>query len=161
MKLTSAEQSIILNELLKSKNISMTQMLNLLKRNESKPHLLLDEFAKEYKAIATLYERSKLAVRGNKAISRLRNELAKILPKLSPKERLKADAKIKNIEHLAPLFQSGKKLSNKEALVIYTHSKKHSGVAMDSFEIDRAFLMQDGYLVSLAKKYCNSIGLSV
>jgi hypothetical protein len=161
MKLTSSEQFFILNELLKSKKVSTTQMLYLLKRNESRPNQFLDDFAKEYKAIATLYERSKLAVRGNKAFSRLRNEMARLLPKLSPKERFKADAKSKGIEHLAPLFQSGKKLSNKEALVIYSHSKKHSGVAMDSFEIDRAFLMQDGHLVSLAKKYCKSIGLSV
>ena len=157
MKLTTSESSLILNQLLKTKGISSTQALARLKADTKQNDPWCEDFANEYNAIAMLYGRSKLSVRGNKTFTQMRKELSKAMPKLSPKQRFKLDAKTKNIEHLTPLLE--KKLSNKEAVVLYSHTTKHCGQPLDVFTVERTFLMQDGHLVSLARKYCKSIGL--
>ncbi len=63
--------------------------------------------------------------------------------------------------YLMPLFETGKKLASKEALILYTASERHCWRALDAFEIDVTHVLQEADLVSNARRYCKEIGLMV
>ena len=162
LKLTTSEQSRILDEMLKSKGKTTSQLEALLKSNEPTARSYCRSFAKELQAISTLYQESKSLVRGDKTYSQLRKDLARVLPKRTSKAQFLANAKAKTIgSELAPLFITGRRINAAEALIVYTASTKHMGKALSKWEIERTFATQEGDLVGLARRYCKSIGLMV
>lgn len=160
MKLTTSEQSRILDEMLKSKNKTFSQMEALLKSSEQSARTYCRDFAREMNAICTIYESSKSAVRSNKTYSQLRKDLARVLPKRTSKAQFLANAKPKTVEaDFESLFVVGRHLSSIEALMIYTATTKHSGKSLSRWEIERSFVTQESLLMKLAWRYCKSIGL--
>jgi hypothetical protein len=162
MKLTTSEESRILDEMLKSKSKTYLQLEQLLKSNSVADRAYCRGFAKELQALSMLYEKSKTAVRSNKKYSQLRKDLARVLPKRTSKQQFLANAKAKAVEgEIVPLFTAGKKLNSTEALQVYTATNQHSGKALSRWEIQRTFATQESDLMTLARRYCSSIGLKV
>jgi len=162
MKLTTSEQSRILDEMLKAKGKTTIQLEQLLKSGSVADRCYCRSFAKELQALSMLYEQSKIAVRSNKTYSQLRKDLARVLPKRTSKAQFLANAKAKTIgSELASLFVAGRRINAAEALIVYTASTKHMGKALSRWEIERSFATQECDLVGLARRYCKSIGLMV
>ena len=162
MKLTNAESSFMLDELLKSKGSNTSQLEKNLKSTQPAMRRWCRNLAIEMKVLTELREQQKIILRNNKSYSALRKDLVKALPRRTSKAQFLANAKAKTIEgELAPLFMDGKRLNTAEALIVYTASTKHTGKALSKWEIERTFATQEGDLVGLARRYCKSIGLMV
>jgi len=162
MNLTTSEQSAILNGLLKAKGKTLSQMTELMKSKDIKSSCYCDGFAREFREKCNRYAETKRLVRNDKNFITLRKELEKSVTRLNPMVQFLMESKSKPIQgYLEPLFEKGKKLTTKEALVLYTATERHSGKALDKFEIDMTFAMQESDLIRLARNYCKEIGLMV
>ena len=162
MNLTASEQSTILNSLLKVKGKTLTEMTEMMKMKDIKSSRYCDIFAREFRDRCNRYAETKRLIRDDKNFLTLRKELEKSVSKLSPRMQFLIESKRKPIQnYLQPLFEVGKKLSSKEALMLYTATNRYCGRALDKFEIEVTYAMQESDLVRIARKYCQEIGLMV
>ncbi len=138
-----------------------------------------DRLAKEVNAVLSVLDSaytqatgkaSRLREKTTRTLSKnygtsLRRELADAFKKsgarMSPMESLKLDAKSGSaFDYARAHIKPGKKMTDQEAVVVYSCTRRTSMEMVSLLDVERNFLTQDSTLVSIARKYCRSIGLN-
>lgn len=168
-------QAELLSLVCKSHGLSIMQARN----EEARNTRLADTMARELQSILkvlgkayteTAGKKRHLRERTSRAIGKsngtsLRRELAAAIKKsdcrLTPLEALRLDAKSPTaFNHARGYIQPGKRLSDQEALIVYSCSRKTCLERLSRSDIERGYLTQDSALVKAARTYCRTIGLN-
>ncbi len=168
-------QAELLNLVCKSHGLSLAQARTEEARNTRKADTLANELQALINVLGKAYSETarkkshlrEIATRthGKNNGNRLRRELAAAIKKtesrLSPVESLRLDAKTPGAFNYAKNhIKPGRLVTDQEAIVIFTASRKSTNEALTTSEIERHFLTQERHLVKAARTYCRTIGLN-